>query len=191
MKSPAQSPNGLVRFQQGSCRNGTQTANKFWTNDVELSLKKRATIRCLLRRRIPIPRWATLEDIHDVDIVALQAAGFDDFCQQLSGLTDKRFPLSILIGARGFTKENETGVRVSNAKNRLLPRPYQLGTFRTLGNIFRQDLQCGGTLWRRHELWSSRRLGRSAAIPCCCHLPAPALTCSPVTWRAARPSAGW
>jgi hypothetical protein len=54
----------------------------------------------------------------------------------LSGASDERFPLLILICTGCFTDEHQIGVRISDAEHRLRPRAGEMRTFRASGNAF-------------------------------------------------------
>jgi hypothetical protein len=54
----------------------------------------------------------------------------------LSGASDERFPLLILISTGRFTDEHQIGIRISDAEHCLRPRAGEMRTFRASGNPF-------------------------------------------------------
>jgi hypothetical protein len=54
----------------------------------------------------------------------------------LSGASDERFPLLILIYTGRFTDEHQIGIRISDAKHCLRPRAGEMRTFRASANAF-------------------------------------------------------
>jgi hypothetical protein len=54
----------------------------------------------------------------------------------LSGASDERFPLLILICTGRFTNEHQIGVRISDTEHGLRPRAGEMRTFRASSNAF-------------------------------------------------------
>src|SRR5260370_12436215 len=76
--------------------------------------------------RRAIFRGAALQNVTNVDVLALQAHGFDHLGQQFSRATYKGQPLLIFIAPRAFAHENEVGFGISIAEDELGAAAMQL-----------------------------------------------------------------
>ncbi len=56
-------------------------------------------------------------DVADVNLIAGELDGFDDFGEQLSGGSHERQPLSILVCPRSFAHEDQLGLGSARAKH--------------------------------------------------------------------------
>ena len=76
---------------------------------------------------IAVPRRAALDDVGNVDLVALEANRRDDSRQQLSRAADERNPLDVFVGAWSFADEHQVSLRIADAEHNLPPpQPVQL-----------------------------------------------------------------
>jgi hypothetical protein len=95
----------------------------------------------LFRRGWAIPKTAcrhirtALEDICNVNIFAREVHRLQNSRQQLSGASDERFPLLILICTGRFTDEHQIRVRISDTEYCLRPRAGEMRTFRASANL--------------------------------------------------------
>jgi hypothetical protein len=60
---------------------------------------------------------AALQDISDVDVIAREPHGIDDFRKELSGASDEGFALRVLIGSGGFADEHEFRIRIADTED--------------------------------------------------------------------------
>ncbi len=65
---------------------------------------------------------AAFEDVGDVDVVAGQAHGVDDFGEEFAGASDEGLALLVLIRSGGLADEHEVGVGVAGAEDGLRAR---------------------------------------------------------------------
>src|SRR5262249_22831822 len=88
-KLPAQPRDRRGRLKHRLRSESAKAADDLWTDGRELPFHKGITGGDFIRFRIAIVRRPALEDIADVDVVALEIDGFDDLRQQLAGAADK------------------------------------------------------------------------------------------------------
>jgi hypothetical protein len=124
--------------QELRCR-PTQAHDHFRNDDFELPGKKLTANQSLPFLRHAIGWGATLDNIADVHIRALQAHRSDDSIQQLSCCSNERAPCPILVSARTFANENQTSLGMTFTKNELAATSMQ-GTTRAFSYLFSQ---CG------------------------------------------------
>jgi hypothetical protein len=91
-----------------------------------LPLEEGAALGRFLGRRIAILRRAALEDVHDIDVAALPAAGFDDLGQELTRAADEGLALAVFVRARRFAEEDDPRPRIADAEDGLLAGGRQL-----------------------------------------------------------------
>ncbi len=64
-----------------------------------------------------VGRRTAFHDVADINLIARELDGFDDFGKQLSGGSHKRQPLSIFVCPRSLAHENQLGLGSSRAKH--------------------------------------------------------------------------
>ena len=69
----------------------------------------------------------TFQNIRDVDLFAAEFHSGEHFGEKLSGESDERFTLFILIGTGSFPDEHEAGLRIANTENDLRAGFGQMG----------------------------------------------------------------
>src|SRR5688572_17685341 len=89
-------------------------------DDVDLAKQEWLALLHFVGLGIAVPRWSTLDDVSDVDVLARQLDGLDDLRQQLAGAADEWLALDVFVGARRLADEHQVGVRVADAKHHLL-----------------------------------------------------------------------
>jgi hypothetical protein len=72
---------------------------------------------CLIRFRVSVLGWATLDDISNVDFFSCEVNRVDYLSKQLSGATYKGFSLNVLITSRPLTYKYQLSFRVPAAKD--------------------------------------------------------------------------
>ena len=94
----------------------------------------------LIRLRVAVPGRPAHDDVRDIDVVALQPHAGEQSVQQLSGLTDERDPLLVLVEARSLADEHQVGARIAGAEHDLRP-PLGEPAARARGGLRRVDLE--------------------------------------------------
>ena len=113
--------NRIERSQQRLSAELAQRDNHFRLDDVDLLKQKRLARLDFVRFGIAVLRRPALDDVGDVDVLALEIDRLDDLRQQLSRPSDERNALEIFIPAGGFPDEHQRGVRVAGAEDNLRP----------------------------------------------------------------------
>lgn len=115
-KPASQTANRRSVVQQGPRGHRAQTADEFRLQDVELPFRVFPAVGNLFLRRISVLRRTALDRVHDINVLALHLAGFDDASQQLTGGSHKRFPLNVLVRSGSLPKENQPRRRIPRSE---------------------------------------------------------------------------
>jgi hypothetical protein len=86
---------------------------------------------------------AALENVGDEDVGALEAHGFDDFCEELAGFSDKGLALEVFVRARGFADEHEARVDVADSEDGLGAGAGEVGALSARGDGGAELLDAG------------------------------------------------
>lgn len=132
---------GLRRVEEVLGGDGSPADDEVGIDDSQLSIQPFAALRGFFGGRIAIPGGTAAEDIADVQILAFELHGFDDFIHELSGTTDKRFALLVFVGAGGFAEKQESGFGISDAEHGLSAGRGEFLTAGAIGNLTGQLLQ--------------------------------------------------
>ena len=92
-------------------------------------------------QRIAISGRPAFDHVEDVNIFALQPAGFDDFREQLPAAADERFAQPIFVRAGRFAQKAQSCRRIADAEHRLRPRAGQFAAARAAGDFLLQDIE--------------------------------------------------
>src|SRR6185503_19139698 len=86
---------------------------------------------------------AALDDVRDIDAVALQPDGLDDLRQLLPGPPDKRDALNVFVASRRLAHEHQIGGGAADAKNNLLPSELAQLAPRAIADVLANGAQPG------------------------------------------------
>ena len=84
----------------------------------------------LLRQRVAVVRRPALQDVGDVDLLALEQDGLQDLVEQLAGAAHERLALAVLVGAGRLADHHQVGALVAGAQDGVDALPvdgHQLG----------------------------------------------------------------
>lgn len=135
MPCAAKFAHGAAEAEQtfnGGC---TQRHEHFWLNDFDLLCQIRQAGLHLLRSGGAITAgraWRVgpaLQDVGDINRIAAEAHGCDDFGQQLPRPPYEWFTLCVLVHARRFADKHQIGIRMANSKNGLPARACEMRAF--------------------------------------------------------------
>jgi hypothetical protein len=114
----------IARKERPYCKR-TKRHNHFGPNRVNLTEQERLAGTDLVRFRIPILWWTTLDDVCNVHVVTRQIDRLDDLRQQLPGPANERNPLAIFVPAGCFTNEHQVRIGIAHAEDKGCPRCMQ------------------------------------------------------------------
>jgi hypothetical protein len=86
----------------------------------DLASQKGKTTFYLLSFGIPVSRGAALDDVADIHLVSGQIDCLENLCQKLSGRSHERLALQILLVARPFSDQHQTGTGVAGTEYDIL-----------------------------------------------------------------------
>src|SRR5439155_9917487 len=69
-----------IGLQQRFGGSGAEAHNYLWSDDVNLTQEKWRASLDFVFFRLTVLRWPALHDVADIDVIALQAHGFDHLC---------------------------------------------------------------------------------------------------------------
>ncbi len=84
---------------------------------LDLPEQERRAGRDLVRLRVAILRRPALDDVGDVDLLALETDRADHLVELLPGAADERLALRVLVGARPLADEHQVGVRIADTEH--------------------------------------------------------------------------
>ena len=122
---PAKLRNAAVRLQQRLRSGRSEADNHFRLQRIQLPEQKWRTFFDFVRLGLAISRRTALHHIADVDILTLQAHGFNHLRQKFSRASDKWQSLFVFVRAGTFAHEYQLGLRASIAKHNLVARRMQ------------------------------------------------------------------
>jgi hypothetical protein len=128
MESTPEPGDGRRGFQQRLGGKGTEGTYEIGLNRRNLTFQKGKTGFDLIGFWIPVSRWATLDDIANVNLAAAEFDGFDNTGKQLTGGTDKWFSLPVLFESGSLTDEYKLGPWVTFTKYNAVSFPCQSAT---------------------------------------------------------------
>jgi hypothetical protein len=126
VEAAAEFADGFGRLQEGLGGDGADADDVFGAENLELPLEEGAAVFGFVGERVAIVGGTALEDVHDIDVGALPAAGFDDLREQLPGPAYERLALPVFIRAGGLAEERDARPRAADAEHRLLATAGQL-----------------------------------------------------------------
>ena len=118
-------------------------------NYLNLSLEVGQAAYYLVGPGVAIARRATLQYVAYEDVASLEPAGGDYLVQQLASPAYEGSPLSVLVGAGGFSDEHYAGVGIALAWHGIGPRRSQ-ATLAALTDLPGDFLQFSGFLGNSH-----------------------------------------
>ena len=65
------------------------------------------------------PGGAAFEDVENINLLACQAAGFEDFIEELPRAAYEGHSLLVLLSTRGLSEETQPGIGIADPKHRL------------------------------------------------------------------------
>ena len=107
-------------------------ATRTWSDQIDLLVEIGNAGLHLLRGGLAIARGLArrigpaLQDVGDVNCLALKTHGLDDLRQELPGLAHERFALLIFIRARSFADKHDLGIDVADTEYDVLARTRQI-----------------------------------------------------------------
>src|SRR5215467_4606608 len=116
---PTEARNRVERTQQCLRAELTERDDDLRLDDVDLLEEKRLAFLDFVRLGVAVLGRTALDDVRDVDVLALQIDGLDDFRQELAGAPDKRDALDVLVRSRRLADEHQVCVRIADAENDL------------------------------------------------------------------------
>src|SRR5262249_2262575 len=125
----AEMGNAAVRLQNGLCGCGAKTNDHFGRDRIDLPEEKWRAFCDFIVFRLAILRRAAFHYVADVNVLPLQAHGFDHLSQQFSGAANKWKALFIFIRARTFSNEYELSLGIAVAKDDAVARLVQPAAF--------------------------------------------------------------
>ncbi len=118
--SAAKIAHGTLGLEEALGGDPSEAANNLRGDDLQLLLENGQTAGHLGRSGVAVSGGSALEDVTDVDVVAGEAHAFgEDVVEELSGASDKGQALLVLIVTGGLADEDQSGVRIALAKNRV------------------------------------------------------------------------
>ena len=132
-------------------------------DDVDLPEEERLAGLDFVRLGIPVLGRAALDDVGDVDVLALERDGFDDLRQELPRAADERKALLIFVASRSFADEHQVGFGVADAEHDLrAPQRMELaaGAVADIGADGREALDRHQGDRHRPDLLGGRRRDR-------------------------------
>jgi hypothetical protein len=127
-EATAKAADFLVRAQEVLSGDGSPADDELGIDNRDLGVEELTAVRGFGWQRVPIAGRTTSQDVADVDVFPLEAAGDDDLVEQLASGSDEGLTLRVLVGAGCFADEQETSLRVADAEDRLRPRASQFLT---------------------------------------------------------------
>jgi hypothetical protein len=116
-----QATDGNPDLQQVLGGNASHSKDQLGGDQRDLPFEIRAACRSLSRSRIRVPGWAALQDIADIDLLALQPDGAQHLIEQSTGRTDKRLPKPVFFRAGSFSDDQQSSAVIPDAKHCLRP----------------------------------------------------------------------
>ena len=102
------------------CAARAQAADELRLDDRQLGVEVFAAVGRLGRQRRAILRRPAAEDVHDVNVLAAELHALDDDVgEQLTRPADERFALTVFVRAGGLADEDQPGMRIADAEDRL------------------------------------------------------------------------
>ena len=98
----AQPRDRIERPQQRPCREGTERDDHLRLDDVDLLKQKRLARLDFVLLGIAVARRTALDDVGDINVLALEIDRFDDLRQQLTGTPDERNALNVFVAPGRF-----------------------------------------------------------------------------------------
>src|SRR5215207_10590066 len=99
-------------------------------DEAQLALEVRPARLDLVRQRVAVARWAALDDVGDVDLVATQPDVGDEPGKELARPTDERDALAVLLRTRPLADEHEIRARIAVTEDDLAAALGRQGAFR-------------------------------------------------------------
>src|SRR5450759_1401409 len=116
-------PRDAVRTgQQPLHRVSPQEQDHRRPDQLHLAIKVRRARGHLLRQRVAVARRPALDDVGDVDLVAVDPNRLQQLVEELAGLAHEGQPLLVLVLSRGLAHDHDPSLCVARARHRLRPR---------------------------------------------------------------------
>ena len=128
VEPPPQAGRSASRSAAGFWAAAAQAADELRPDDAQLGVEVLAAVGGFVGQGRAVVRRPALEDVEDVDVLALQRAGLDDLVEQLAGAAHERLALAVFVGPGASPKKHEPGLRIADAEDRLRSRAGQFGT---------------------------------------------------------------
>ncbi len=132
---PRSLPMGVSTCNRFCAAARPETAEELRLDDRQLGVEVFTAVGGFVRQRRAIVRRPAAEDVHDVNVLAAEfhALG-DDVGKQLTRPADERFALPVFVCARGLADEDQPGLRIAHAEDRLLAIGHQHRAARASGH---------------------------------------------------------
>src|SRR5580704_1507632 len=111
---------GCVNRQKRFCRHRAQSHDCFGFDGRDLPHQKWRASLALIPLRRTVSRWATLDDVRNINIFPPQAHGLNHVVEQLSGAPDEGLTLLVFIRARSLADEHQISFWIADSEDDLL-----------------------------------------------------------------------
>jgi len=101
----------LCCVEQCPCGVGAEGDDDVGVNDFDLSLEVGQAAYYFIGFWVTVVGWSAFQNVAYPDVAALEAAGGDDFVEELSCPADKGSALCVFVCTRAFSDEHNSGVR--------------------------------------------------------------------------------
>src|SRR5438046_2114142 len=116
--APAELRDRRLRPEQRLDRELAERHDHLGGDQLELTEEEGLAARHLVRLGVAVLRRPALDDVRDVDVVALEPHALgDDLGQELAGAPDEGLALQVLVAARRLAHEHEARARVADAEH--------------------------------------------------------------------------
>ena len=137
----AQLRHGSVDGQQSLGRDCTQGHNRRRLDDFDLAHQEWRTGFAFVALWRSIAWRTALDDIRDIDLLALQSHGLDHVVEKLPSASHERFALQVFVGSGGLANEHQVRRRISHAKDNLLAPLFVQTATRAVTDIFADQFE--------------------------------------------------
>jgi hypothetical protein len=134
--------NAAVCFENGLRGGAAQADDYFGGDGVNLAQQEWRALADFIFFWSAIFRRAAFHDVADVDIISLQAHGFDHLRQKFSGTANERESLHVFVVTRTFAYEHKFGFGIAIAENYFVARLMKLAAraFAEIGSNLQEGI---------------------------------------------------
>ena len=116
------SRNSEILTDQGLGSNPAEADNQRRVQKSHLTVKPDPAGRGLRRKGIAITRRTAFEDVGDIDLISIEVDDLHHVVKQFPGRARERNPLQVFLLSGGFAHEEEIGLAVPIAEDKVGPR---------------------------------------------------------------------